>query len=426
MFRAAALLPQLQELPAGGRLLVAYSGGLDSTALLHALASLREETPMRLAAVHVNHGLQPQAGEWAAHCARACSRLQIPLQLIEVAVDTSMASLEAAAREARYAAFERIMQRGDVLLTAHHQDDQAETLLLNLMRGSGLHGLAGMPRTRRLGEGLLLRPLLHVSRAELEAFANEAGLSWIMDPTNAGIDFDRNFLRHRVLPLLEERWPVAVSKIARSAELAGESVALLDEEAAARIGPLLQAPGRIDLAGLMQQPPSWRVQLMRHWLRRAGAPPLPARQLDEFLRQLTTAADDRQPGVEWHGWTLRRHGELLYLGEALPEIDSGYCADWDGSEPLALPGNLGMLRLIDGAGHALQVRFRREGDEVRFNGHSRPLKTLMQELGMPPWLRERVPLVTSGGSIVAIADRAYADEAPVRLAWEGFPADFLP
>ena len=426
MFTADALLPQLQDLPAARRLLVAYSGGLDSTVLLHALASLQDQHHKRVEAVHVNHGLHAGAVDWAQHCAAFCETLGIELHSMTVEVDRNQPSLEAAARDARYAAFETIMQRGDLLLTAHHQDDQAETLLLNLMRGSGLHGLAGMPRERALGEGRLLRPLLHVSRAGLEAYAEAHELSWIEDPTNASTDFDRNFLRHRVVPLLAERWPVAVSKIARSAELASESVALLDAEAQARLQPLLVTEARIDLAGLMRQQAPWQVQLLRHWLRRAGAPPLPSRLLEEFLRQLEAAGDDRQPGVAWHGWNLRRHGERLYLGQALADIDSAYCASWDCSAPLVLPGNLGCLRFEEGERRQLQVRFRREGDEVRLKGHARSLKSLMQELEIPPWLRDRVPLVVSNGDIVAIADRRYADNADLWLLWDACPDDFLP
>ena len=426
MISADELLPQLQRLNKDNRCLVGYSGGLDSTVLLHLLAGLREEFDAPLVAIHINHGLQPEADVWQQHCADVCEQLGIPLQALRVEVDRDASSLEAVAREARHAAFAESMQPGDLLVTAHHRNDQAETLLLNLMRGSGLHGLAAMPPVRDFHPGKLWRPLLHLSREQLEAYASEEGLTSIEDPSNADIEFDRNFLRKRVIPLLEERWPVAASKIARSAELVAESVALLDEEADKRLRPLATKPRRLDLGGFLQEPDAWRLPLLRHWLRAAGAPSLPASQLMELLRQLESAADDRQPAVEWHGWSIRRYDGKLWLGQELPEIETGYSAEWNCNEPLVLPASLGSMTFEEGERRPLQVRFRREGDSLRYKGHTKSLKAVMQELGIPPWLRDRVPLLIDQDRIVAIADRRYADEAALWLLWHDSPGDFHP
>jgi len=426
MISADELLPQLRRLKEENRCLVGYSGGLDSTVLLHLLAGLREQFDAQLIAIHINHGLQPDADDWQQYCSDVCEQLDIPLQAFRVEIDRDTASLEAAAREARHAAFAERMQPGDLLVTAHHRNDQAETLLLNLMRGSGLHGLAAMPPLRDFPPGKLWRPLLHLSREQLETYASEQGLEWIEDPSNAEIEFDRNFLRNRVIPLLQERWPVATSKIARSAELVAESVGLLDQEADKRLRPLATKARRLDLGGFLQEPDAWRLPLLRHWLRAAGAPSLPANQLIELLRQLESAAGDRQPAVEWHGWTIRRYDGKLWLGEELPEIDSDYCAQWDCSEPLVLPADLGSMTFEEGERRPLQVRFRREGDSIRYKGHTKSLKSVMQELGIPPWLRERVPLIVDGERIVAIADRRYADEAALWLLWHDSPEDFHP
>jgi len=385
MISADELLPQLRRLNKDNRCLVGYSGGLDSTVLLHLLAGLREQFDAQLIAIHINHGLQPDADGWQQHCSDVCERLDIPLQALRVEVDRDTASLEAAAREARHAAFAEHMQPGDLLVTAHHRNDQAET-----------------------------------------AYADEQGLEWIEDPSNAEIEFDRNFLRNRVIPLLEERWPVAASKIARSAELVAESVGLLDQEADKRLRPLATKARRLDLGGFLQEPDAWRLPLLRHWLRAAGAPSLPANQLIELLRQLESAAGDRQPAVEWHGWSIRRYDGKLWLGQELPEIDTGYSAEWDCSEPLVLPGDLGSMTFEEGERRPLQVRFRREGDSLRYKGHTKSLKAVMQELGIPPWLRERVPLIVDGERIVAIADRRYADEAALWLLWHDSPEDFHP
>ncbi|MDX1253672.1 MAG: tRNA lysidine(34) synthetase TilS [Oceanisphaera sp.] len=426
MISADELLPQLQRLNRDNRCLVGYSGGLDSTVLLHLLADLREQFDASLIAIHINHGLQPEADAWQQHCAAVCEARDIPLQTLRVEVDRKTPSLEAAAREARHAAFASRMQPGDLLVTAHHRNDQAETLLLNLMRGSGLHGLAAMPPLRDFHPGRLWRPLLHFSREQLEAYASEQGLEWIEDPSNAEIEFDRNFLRNRVIPLLEERWPVAASKIARSAELVAESVVLLDQEADKRLYPLAPKPRRLDLGGFLQEPDAWRLPLLRHWLRAAGAPSLPGNQLIELLRQLESAADDRQPAVEWHGWSVRRYDGKLWLGQELPKVDSGYCADWDCTQPLVLPAGLGSMTFEEGERRSLQVRFRREGDSIRYKGHTKSLKAVMQELAIPPWLRDRVPLVIDGERLVAIADRRYADEAALWLLWHDSPEDFHP
>jgi tRNA(Ile)-lysidine synthase len=426
MITADELLPQLQRLNKENRCLVGYSGGLDSTVLLHLLAGLREQCDAQLIAIHINHGLQSEADDWQQHCSDVCEQRDIPLESLRVEVDRNTPSLEAAAREARHAAFTECMQPGDLLVTAHHRNDQAETLLLNLMRGSGLHGLAAMPPLRDFHPGQLWRPLLHLSREQLEAYASEEGLTWIEDPSNAEIEFDRNFLRNRVIPLLEERWPVAASKIARSAELVAESVVLLDGEADKRLRPLVPKPRRLDLGGFLQEPDPWRLPLLRHWLRAAGAPSLPANQLLELLRQLESAADDRQPAVEWHGWSVRRYDGKLWLGQELPEVDSSHCAQWDCTEPLVLPAGLGSMTFEEGDRRPLQVRFRREGDSIRYKGHTKSLKAVMQELAIPPWLRDRVPLVIDGERIVAIADRRYADEAALWLLWHDSPGDFHP
>lgn len=425
MFSAEELLLQLNKLPAAESYLVAYSGGVDSTVLLHALASLQDRFTAKLKAVHINHGLQPEADNWAEHCADFCTEYGIEYHIFEVEVDRNISSLEAAAREARYAAFSRLMEKGDILFSAHHLNDQAETMLLNMMRGSGLHGLAGMPRLRKFSLGLLFRPLLSNSRADLEAYAEQHGLLWVEDPTNAGTDFDRNYLRHNVLPMLEERWPAAIARIANSAALAGEAASLLDDEATTRLKPMIVSAGRINLTKLMQQPPKWHIPLLRHWLLLSKAPPLPGRQIIEFIRQLG-AAPDKQPAVEWHGWHLRRFSNVLYLGRQLQEIDPNYVETWDGNAPLKLPGNLGRLRLREGMGLDLKVRFRREGDVMRFHGQQKTLKPIMHDLAIPPWLRGHIPLVICNHRVVSIADREYADDAPVRLVWEGFPEDFLP
>lgn len=252
---------------------IAFSGGLDSTVLLHLLAHLATtESLPALSAIHVHHGLQAVADAWPQHCRSVCASLGVPLQIVRVQVQPG-ASLERAARDARYHAFTEVTRPDDVLLTAQHRDDQAETLLFRLLRGAGVRGLSGMPRQRPLGEGHLLRPLLDVTRAELEAYANEHGLSWIEDPSNEDRQYSRNYLRHQVFPALTRRWPQAVATMARSAAHLTEAQGLLEELAdmdlreASSVSEFAWLGLRsLELASLVQLSAARQRNALSHWL----------------------------------------------------------------------------------------------------------------------------------------------------------------
>ncbi|NNG62887.1 tRNA lysidine(34) synthetase TilS, partial [Pseudomonas fragi] len=267
------LLKALEPWRNAGAWHVALSGGLDSTVLLHVLAQLRQTRSLPpLSAIHVHHGLQAAADEWPAHCQALCNALGVPLQVVHVHVQAG-ASLERAAREARYQAFVTLTRAQEVLLTGQHRDDQAETLLFRLLRGAGVSGLAAMPRQRRLGEGNLCRPLLDVSRTDLEAYAREHSLGWIEDPSNQQTDFSRNYLRHEIFPLLTRRWPQAAASMARSAAHCAEAQGLLDDLARQD----LQAAGAVsefdwlglpslELAPITCLSPARQRNALRYWL----------------------------------------------------------------------------------------------------------------------------------------------------------------
>lgn len=206
---------------------IALSGGLDSCVLLHSLAAL--QLPVVLRALHINHQISPNATSWQEHCADICARLNIPFTAVKVDVKNTGRGIEDAAREARYAVFEQHLSSGDYLFTAHHSDDQSETMLLRLMRGAGPRGLAAMAQARRLGQGILYRPLLNFSRAELEEYAQEQALTWVNDESNTNDHYDRNYLRNQVMPLLRERWPAFANKWQQTAELCAANEALIDE-----------------------------------------------------------------------------------------------------------------------------------------------------------------------------------------------------
>ncbi len=436
-FSEASLQARLASLPGVARYWVAYSGGLDSSVLLHAMARLRRALGAALHAVHVNHGLHADAPAWAAHCERTCEALGVPLRRLVVDVEPHRArhGLEGGARVARYEVLAGLLAPGDCLLTAHHRDDQAETVLLQMLRGGGPAGVAGMPFDTGLGAGRLVRPLLDEPRAALRDYAVVQGLAWLEDPANADTGLDRNYLRHQVLPRLHARWPGLGTTLSRAAGHAAEAAAIVDERAAEDLAAMRgPAPGRLRVDRLTGLSEPRRRAVLRHWCRSLGLPVPDTVRLDEVLRHALPAGPDRSPLVAWGGVELRRYRGELYLGHPLPAHDPAARLVWDPREPLGLPAGLGRLYLVPGgdlpaglAEAALEVRFRAPALACRPAGRAghRSLKQLFQEAGVPPWLRDRVPLVLLEGRLVAVADRWVCDGVPVvapgtglRVVWE--------
>lgn len=408
---------------------VAFSGGLDSSVLLHLLVRLRANHDLPpLSAVHVHHGLQADADAWVAHCRARCAALGVPLEVRHVRVGEG-ASVERAAREVRYGAFAAVLKAGEVLLVAQHRDDQAETLLLRLLRGAGVRGLAAMPASRPLAAGHLLRPLLEVGRAELEAWARTAGLSWIEDPSNADVSLARNFLRREILPRLERHWPAAGAVLARDAEQLAEADQLLGELAALDLAAArtpaphawLPLPS-LALAPLQALSEARQRNALREWLRPLSLPP--EREHWTGWVDLRDAAVDATPCWRLSGGELRRHGgRLWWLSGAWLAAPPPAGEPWLApQEPLALPGN-GRVWL-EGAlpNGALRVEYRHGGEVLDLPGRGhRDLKRLLQECGVPPFVRERLPLLKCGDRLLAVANlpqlRTSGEGAP-GLRWQ--------
>ena len=414
---------------AGARFWCAYSGGLDSTVLLHLLR--RTGLPGTLQAIHVHHGLNPLADQWQQHCEAVCRAWGVPLTVCRVQVARKgRQSLEEAARLARYGAFTSHMAAGDCLVTAHHQDDQAETLLLRLLRGAGVTALAGIRPCRTLGEGLLWRPLLGWPRQALEAYAREHGLDWVEDDSNQQPHFDRNYLRLRVLPALRARWPGFAGQWARSQQWLGEAAELCDalaEQDLARLEPRAE-PGGASLA--WQPAPEWSEarcrNVLRFWLRQDGFPPPPESRLLEVFTAVLQAREDAEPLLAWPGVELRRFRGRLHAMSALPPPPPpGWESLWDGSGPLLLPG-AGQLEPMRGEGglaraDGLRVAFRQGGERFHPRGrpHSQSLKKLLQEGDLPPWWRARQPLLYRGDRLVAVPGLGVAHDACAAPGQEG-------
>ena len=415
---------------------IACSGGVDSLVLLHAVAALTRTAPgpwPELAVIHVNHQLNPRASEWARHVEVCCAELAIPCVIKTVVVErASGLGIEAAARVARYAAFESAVQDQELLLQAHHRDDQIETLFLRLLRGSGLAGLTAIPRFRPLARGNLLRPLLNVTRADIEQYARAHQLQWIEDDSNTDVRFDRNFLRQNILPVIATRWSSYRETLSRVIAQISESQALLDEFAAADLSATQAADGSLDAKSVANFSARRQRNVLRYWLSRQNLPLPSAAQLDEIL-SIAVAREDTEPCVTWPGAEVRRFHYRLYAMPPLPPLpDHTWQGPWSPAVPAELPVAMGQVAATPQIGAGLradreyQIRTRREGDRCHpaSRVHSQTLKKLFQEAALAPWWRDRIPVIVCGEEIAAVGDlwicRGYvapAHETGWQLQW---------
>lgn len=398
---------------------VGFSGGLDSTVLLHALAQLR--LPVQLRALHINHQISPNANRWQSQCADFCAQVSIPFYAEKVSVVNTGKGIEDAARAARYSVFEKNIARDNYLLTAHHANDQAETLLLRLMRGTGPRGLAAMAAVRALGEGWLARPLLYFTRAELAAYALTHQLTWVDDESNLDDDYDRNFLRNQVMPLLHSRWPEFKRKWQQTAELCAQQEGVMEEiarEDLLRSAPLVERIGQsIELNVLVGLSPARKQNLLRYWLRLNNHTTPEQLHWHQIEQQIFAGRDDAQPRVAWGNVALQTYRERLYaLPLQMPELELRMQLS-DAQERPRLKVDLPDLR----------IGYRSGGERCKpvGRGHSQTLKKLLQEYQLEPWLRDRVPLVFSGDKLVAVGDLwvcadfvAAENEAGYALIWQ--------
>ena len=396
------------------RFVVAFSGGADSLALLHSFAETRDRDrgPL-LGAVHVDHHLHPDSTRWARQCMEVCRRLSVDLTVLDagVAVNRAGQCTEGAARAARYRALERVVSSHDVLCTAHTSDDHVETVLLNLLRGAGPRGLAGIPEERRLGAGVVARPVLGVSRTDLRAYAGETGLPIIQDPANEEQRHARVLLRRAVVPVLEAQWPSVRTRLERAAALSRECAELLDALAAIDLEPAGGIGSEaLDTATLRALDPARRRNAVAVWLRSRGIAAPGARRIEQIAHELVEARPDAMPCVRLGEVEVRRYrGSVHLVSRERPVVVQA--VRWRGREPLEL--DHGRLALepcrsdgLDDSVHGCEIVVRFRGDDassmrpLHVRGHS--LKKRFQELGIPPWERGRIPLLYVGDALAAI------------------------
>ena len=418
---------KLANLP-DGDVCVAFSGGMDSSVLLHRLAALPLARARRLRALHIDHALQPTSARWADHCAAFAHALNVPIETIEVTVDRHAGTgLEDAARRARFAAFAKHLREGEILALAHHRDDQVETVLLKLLRGAGPEGLGGMREFRALGNGFLWRPLLDVPRSALFDYARDNALTWIDDPSNADTNLRRNFLRNEILPRLTQRWSDASTAISHSAEWMRAASDFIGDEAQRALATMRgDNPDSMRWQAWLDLPAALRDAALRLWLRAFNLPAPAFFHVEELEKQLRRAAQDRAPCVSWPGCEIRRYRECIYA--MAPLVDVGdWEFEWRGGE-LALPTGDQLVVIADGKlltwSHALTVRNRRGGERLKPAGHAhhRDVRLLLQESAIAPWQRSRIPMIFAGDELIAVGDlfandtaREWLDESKARI-----------
>lgn len=430
---SAGLRAQLRTALAGvadAPLCVAYSGGPDSTALLHALAQLPEARARGLRALHVDHRLQAPSPAWAEHCRAFCATLDVPLTVAVVEVRRGRGDgLEAAAREARYAAMAAELRAGECLVLGQHRDDQAETVLLKLLRGAGPEGLGGMRPLRPFGQGSLWRPLLACSRGDLRGYVEAARLPAIEDPSNADTRLARNFLRHRIMPQLLQQWPHAVSAIAHSAQLTRAAADALRDRWLPELERLREPTNNsLDAAGWLALDPALRHPLLDHWLHAAGLHAPTTAQRQQLERQCR-AQPGRVPCIRWRDTELRIWKGRLWAMVPQEPPPADWMVPWVGQR-IDLPGG-GSFALDPPDARLptpLGLRLRVGGERLKPEGapYTREVRDLFQQGEVPPWQRNTCPFVYEDGELVAVGDRWASARAAALFAAAGAQPSWRP
>ncbi|MDF1758860.1 MAG: tRNA lysidine(34) synthetase TilS [Legionellaceae bacterium] len=391
---------------------IGYSGGLDSTVLLHKLASIPTLTN-KILAVHVNHGLSNDAELWQAHCEDYCLSIGVPIVVSRVNIPHD-ANIEERARNARYKIFKSLISNNDCLVVAHHRDDQAETLLLHLLRGSGVDGLSAMLPNRKLGYGDLLRPFLKTSKVTLEKYAKSNNLTWINDDSNNSLKHSRNYIRHKVMPVLCEKWPNAVNNIAECAEKCDDAKVNLDALAIIDCCDLKDNNSQLSLDNLPVNDKPRMINILRVWLKKNNILSPSSRVFDKIVNDVIFARQDANPYLSWKKTVIRRYRNTLFVSAKeelnqenvvwdkfpLPvSLDYGLCLS-------ATPANSGVLVSPNSI---VEIRFRSGGEVIQQNGHSKKLKKVFQDLEICPWQRNLIPLIYVDNTLKEVVGYVLAD-----------------
>ena len=414
---------------------VAYSGGLDSHVLLSLCATLRPMLPVNFRVIHINHNISAHSKKWGEHCAEICKNYGMDYVERAIQIDVNAGdSFEEVARAERYAIFSEYLKVGDILLTAHQQDDQAETVLLQLFRGAGLKGLAAMPVIKPFAQGFHGRPLLHFSRSQLQSYAEEHQLNWIEDESNNDTKLTRNFIRHHLMPLLKSRWPTIAASVSRSASHCAESQVLLDELTTEEYKLIKGSrENTLSVKKLLCLNPTRQRFMLRKWIIQLGYPLPDTKKIETIRHNVLKAKWDRIPCVAWENTELRRYRDDLYLMPPLLNHDSEKTYSWHFSPKLFLP-QVGVLCAQSMMGSGLRadikeisIQFRKGGEKINLPGRGRhTLKNLFQEWQVLPWERDRIPLVFVAETLVCVVGYFLDADYKAKVGEMGYEFSFLP
>ncbi len=427
-FTLQQFLAALDKAPDCNRFVVALSGGVDSVCLIHSLVQLKTQGKVSqdMHAIHIHHGLNESADQWQQFCEAFCAehKVQLTTRKVEVA---NQGSIENAARESRYQAFAEFLTADDVLLMGHHADDQLETFMLRLLRGSGVSGLGGMPHSRELGPARLYRPLLGFTRPDIEEYVGAAKLQWMEDSSNQDLQHDRNFLRHHVMPMLAQRWPNYREPWSKSLQLLEEAGATLMELAVQDLREAEVEPGKLALEKLCQLSEFRLRSLLRHWLKQANFEE-PGWNLLQAITPVQLNSDKDRVLLETADYRLQEFDGYLCLIKTPPSFDSKVKINMDlQQKSVAIPNN-GVLKIRRELGAGLsdrfsqaELRFRDGGEELKLVGRpTKSLKKLFQEQRIQPWVRERIPLVFVDNKLVCVPGIGVAESAQAKPGERGF------
>lgn len=394
-------------------LFVGFSGGLDSTVLLHCLIH-QPDLRDKLCAVHVHHGLSANADSWQACCQRFCRDYDIPLITRSVQIPVR-SNIEEKARNARYQVFQALLGVEDGLILAHHAQDQAETLLLQLFRGAGIDGMAAMPDCIPLQKGSLIRPLLQYTRLDLEHYAHDHGLNWVDDESNRDYSFTRNYLRHEIMPLLQEKWPGLITNVVRSTHHCQKAQDNLIDLAELDCPELVNCDRILAISSLLCLKRARIENVLRVWLKKNNVRMPSTKMLNCLVEEVLLAKGDAQPSIEWDKIAVKRFRDALYLIETDVKSHTNTLEWRNFPESLAInnkiklnamPANEG-VHVPDKA--CVEVRFRQGGESIRVHGKRKTLKKLMQQWHIPPWEREKIPLLYINDQLASVVGYAIND-----------------
>ena len=405
----------LAELPDSPRYWVAYSGGVDSHVLLHTFYLNKQHITAELNAIHVNHGISQYADSWQLHCQKICENYQIKYASFKIQQETPKKNIENWARQQRYTIFSDLMGQNDILFTAHHINDQAETFLLRLMRGSGCDGLSAIKKIKTYKTGWLIRPLLNYTKAEILAFAKKQSLKWIEDESNQDNKLDRNLIRQEIIPKLENRWPSAVKLISKASNHQSDAAEFIYEISQQDIKEITTTRSNIiSINSLKKFSYVRQKNALRLWLKNEKIPAPNTDIINNIIKEIIHARHDSNPCLNWKGRQIRRYRENIYALSPFPPHDPSMQITWNIKKPITLPTgiltatktNSGGIKMEAIKDHCLNIKFRQGGERMVLKGtsHRQQLKKMFQKKGIPPWYRYRIPLLYSEEKLIAVAD----------------------